>query len=41
MLFHKNRLPAHEISCLFVVHEQSANFEMCSAANLGGALWVK
>ena len=44
MIFHENRLPAddsHEISCLIVFFEKSANLKLSSAAKIiGGALWV-
>ena len=45
MIFHENRLPAddsHEMSCLICYFfEKAAKLKLLSAANYGGALWVK
>ena len=44
MIFHENGLPAdhsHEISCLICFLKKQQNLKLSSAANAGGALWVK
>ena len=45
MIFHEIRLPAddsHKISCLIrYILKKKLNLKMLSAANIGGALWVK